>query len=297
MLILVWIYMIIDWLRMYVSMHMCLCICAYVCVCVYELVCMYRCVCMYVGVYVFILVDTNVHNYQRKRPCISSFVEDADALLDLDASEQHQSKVVAKLLQTIDSHNEILFTMNRNGVLKEDDVGIKYFDLSNAFLAVGTSDKIVSEHNYYTHAYVLKWSEDAGDTKKYKTLLKPAEGSCTTLDDDSLRQLGMMLSNNADSFSTSQYGMDPQQSHWEVLVVTGVSTSSDSNDGTTTFYTMNESGSMTLRARVNKVCTGFYDSIGAAGQFPGKIARVMTWQRVLDTDEIQALAVELTGTT
>ena len=99
------------------------------------------------------------------------------------------------------------------------------------------------------------------------------------------------------SFRDSGYDIVPQQDHWEVVVVTGAGSSSTSDAGTSTFYTMDLStGKMILRGTADRVCSGmYYNYIGFTRQPPGKIARVVSWNRVLGMSEIQALALELAG--
>ena len=54
---------------------------------------------------------------------------------------------------------------------------------------------------------------------------------------------------------------------------------------------------MQKRGTSDRVCSGnTYYRIGWPGQGPGKIARALTWNRVLNTDEIQQVATHLTGT-
>ena len=92
----------------------------------------------------------------------------------------------------------------------------------------------------------------------------------------------------------------PQQQYWEVVVVTGKAASEQANPnshaGVSTLYTLDaSSGKMVKRGTVDRVCSGTsYYRIGWPGQGPGKIARVLSWNRILGTDEIQAVATTLT---
>ena len=92
----------------------------------------------------------------------------------------------------------------------------------------------------------------------------------------------------------------PQDKYWEVVVVTGKASTSkaspSSHTGVSTLYTLDaSSGKMVKRGTVDRVCTGStYFRIGWPGQGPGKIARTMSWNKVLGMDEIQSVADTLT---
>ena len=178
---------------------------------------------------------------------------------------------------------------------KADADNVKYFDLSQTSSSVitRTAGGTLKEGQYYTHAYVLKWRA-SDDT--YRTLVRHSSDHCAIVKARS-KSLGMYSHRNG-QFRDSGYDIVPQQDHWEVVVVTGAGSSSTDSTGKTTFYTMDAStGNMILRGTADRVCSGMtYDRIGYPGQPPGKIARVVSWQRVLQTNEIQALAVELVGT-
>ena len=150
----------------------------------------------------------------------------------------------------------------------------------------------MKEGQYYTHAYVLKWR--ASDTA-YRTLFRHTVDHCAAVEQNS-KNLGV-FSNRAGKFRDSRYDIVPQQDYWEVVVVTGAGSSSTSPVGVTTFYTMDASTrKMISRGTANRVCSGMdYYQIGHPGQPPGKIARVVSWNRVLAMDEIQSLVVELVG--
>ena len=80
-------------------------------------------------------------------------------------------------------------------------------------------------------------------------------------------------------------------------MVTGRGTHPNGSNGVSTLYTLDaSSGKMVQRGTVGVVCSGStYWYIGFPdGQGPGKIARALTWNRVLSTDEIQAVATMLT---
>ena len=93
----------------------------------------------------------------------------------------------------------------------------------------------------------------------------------------------------------------PQQKYWEVVVVTGKAATSkaspNSHTGLSTLYTLDaSSGKMVKRGTVDRVCTGTtYYRIGWPGQGPGKIARVLSWNKILGMNEIQSVAATLTG--
>ena len=84
-------------------------------------------------------------------------------------------------------------------------------------------------------------------------------------------------------------------------MVTGKAASSQANPnshaGVSTLYTMDEvSGKMVKRGTVDRVCTGnTYYRIGWPGQGPGKIARVLSWNKVLRMNEILSVANTLTA--
>jgi hypothetical protein len=92
----------------------------------------------------------------------------------------------------------------------------------------------------------------------------------------------------------------PQDRYWEIVLVTGKASSEQpsatSHTGVSTLYTMDpETGKMVKRGTVDRVCTGnTYFRIGWPGQGPGKIARALSWNRVLGMDEIQRVASTLT---
>ena len=87
-----------------------------------------------------------------------------------------------------------------------------------------------------------------------------------------------------------------QDKYWDVVVVTGKGSSGNSHTGVSTLYTLNPvSGIMTKRGTVDRVCSGnTYFRLGWPGQGPGKIARAMSWNRVLTMKEIQAVTPQLT---
>ena len=89
----------------------------------------------------------------------------------------------------------------------------------------------------------------------------------------------------------------PQNDYWEIVLVTGKGSSATSHNGVSTLYTLDAAtGRMRKRGTVDRVCSGnTYYRIGWDGQGPGKIARALSWGRVLNTYEIQKLAETLTG--
>ena len=231
-------------------------------------------------------IVTHAPKYKTTKPFAHVFVYSpvvADAVFDLDASAQNGGKVV-------DSVAKMQFT---DMATKADADNVKYFDLSqdpSSYLerkAGGT----LKEGQYYTHAYVLKWRA-SGDA--WRSLLQHTPDHCAIVHANSTN-FGVWSNRNG-LFRDSEYDIVPQQDHWEVVVVTGAGNSSTGYAGTTTFYTMNVStGIMTLRGTADRVCSGLnYSLIGHPGQAPGKIARVVGWNRVLNMGEIQALALELT---
>ena len=208
-----------------------------------------------------------------------------DAVFDLDASAQKGGTV-------IDSIAKLEFT---NMETKMDVDGVRYFDLTNSYLE-RKRDTNLKDGQFYTHAYLLKWR--ASDTLG-RTLLRHGTGSCGGVTKQS-KNLGI-YSTLKKRFLDSGYDIFPQEDYWDVLVATGAgdSPSSSNGGGVTTFYTLDtETGKMKERGTVEGVCSGMkYFKIGQSKQGPGKIARVMGWQRVLAKAEIEALAAPLKNST
>ena len=90
----------------------------------------------------------------------------------------------------------------------------------------------------------------------------------------------------------------PQNNFWEIVVVTGKGSSANTHSGVSTLYTLDAgTGKMVKRGTSDRVCSGnTYYRIGWPGQGPGKIARALTWNRVLSDAEIDGLAKTLTTT-
>ena len=88
----------------------------------------------------------------------------------------------------------------------------------------------------------------------------------------------------------------PQDKFWEVVLVTGQGSSAKGHAGVSTLYTLDaSSGKMVKRGTVDRVCSGTtYFRIGWPGQGPGKVARALSWDKVLSMDEIQAVGTTLT---
>ena len=200
----------------------------------------------------------------------------SDAVFDLDASAQSGGQVV-------DSIAKIKFTDMETTA---DADGVKYFDLTSTGMN-RTGGGSLKEGKHYTHAYVLKWR--AGDTG-YRTLLRHSQDHCAMVNSGS-KDLGMFSDRKDQKFSDSGYDVVPQQDFWEVLVVTGKGNTATGGAGTSTFYTMDQgTGTMKARGTVDRVCTGKnYARIGNPDQGPGKIARVVSWKRVLTVPQITAL--------
>ena len=91
----------------------------------------------------------------------------------------------------------------------------------------------------------------------------------------------------------------PQNNFWEIVVVTGKGSSATSHTGVSTLYTFDDNtGEMVKRGTVDRVCSGnTYYRIGTGGQGPGKIARALSWNRVLSDGEIQQVGTALSATT
>ena len=89
-----------------------------------------------------------------------------------------------------------------------------------------------------------------------------------------------------------------QDKYWDIVLVTGKASSQaspNSHTGISTLYTLDsKSGLMVKRGTVDRVCTGnTYFRLGWPGQGPGKIARAVSWNRVLTMNEIQTIAPQL----
>jgi hypothetical protein len=159
--------------------------------------------------------------------------------------------------------------------------GVAYWDISSE-LRVSSGGRV--ETDEYTHAYVLKWVESGG---RFRTLLRHAHDHCALTDTDALG----FWSNRDGSFRPSGYTITPQQDHWEVLVVTGRADGPGSATGTSTFYVQDAAGALQAVGTADRVCSGLqYREIGHSGQGPGKVARVLAWDRILSDEEISALA-------
>ena len=89
----------------------------------------------------------------------------------------------------------------------------------------------------------------------------------------------------------------PQDDFWEIVLVTGAGTSVTTHEGVSTFYTLDAAtGEMVKRGTADRVCSGnTYYRLGYDGQGPGKIARALTWNRVLSDSEIQEVANVVTA--
>ena len=91
----------------------------------------------------------------------------------------------------------------------------------------------------------------------------------------------------------------PQEKYWDVVIVTGKAESAQASilsyNGNSTVYTLDElSGKMVKRGTMDRVCSGItYSKIGFYGQGPGKVSRVLSWDRVLKIDEIKSVASTL----
>ena len=91
----------------------------------------------------------------------------------------------------------------------------------------------------------------------------------------------------------------PQNNYWEIVLVTGKGSSATSHNGVSTLYTLDGgTGKMVKRGTVDRVCSGnTYYRIGWDGQGPGKIARALSWNRILSDGEIQQVGSALSAKT
>jgi hypothetical protein len=163
--------------------------------------------------------------------------------------------------------------------------GVAYWDLSAGELHVSSGSRV--ETDEYTHAYVLKWVES---NHGYRTLLRHTSDHCA-LTEGGTNKLGF-YSNRGGSFRPSGYTISPQQEYWEVLVVTGRADGPGSSRGTSTFYAQDAAGALQAVGTADRVCSGdrYYHVGHRSSQNPGKVARVLAWDRVLSDAEIGALA-------
>ena len=199
-----------------------------------------------------------------------------DAMFDLDASTAVSPNVVDRVGGMVFSSYPV----------STGSDGVSFWDLDNWYLT-RTGGATLKEGQAYTHAYVLKWR--VGDTGE-RTLLRHSDDHCTMVPNNA-RDLGM-YSNRAGGWRDSGYNIDPQQSWWDVLVVTGQGGSSNTPYGTSVFYTKDgPTGPLVERGTVDRVCSGRnYYRLGWPNDGPGLISRVMSWPRVLNQGEIQRLS-------
>lgn len=202
----------------------------------------------------------------------------SDAVFDLDAATQTGGKVA-------DSIAKMEFTDMKT---KADADGVRYFDLTDSFLK-RQGGGTLKEDQYYTHAYVMKWR--ASDSN-YRSLLRHSSDHCAMVAFGS--PLLGVYSNRNGHFRKAGYDIVPQQEYWDVVVVTGAGESATGPVGVTTFYTMDVTRTMQQRGTADRVCSGMdYYFLGHPKYGPGKISRVVGWNRVLTIAEIQALPRKL----
>ena len=144
----------------------------------------------------------------------------------------------------------------------------------------------LTETQNYTHVYLLKWRKSDNG---WRTLLRHQNDHCGAVKCFE-RGLGMFSQRNG-RFRPCGFDITPQQSRFEVVVITGEGDTATSSTGTSTFYVEDHAGKMQMVGTADRVACGQdYYRIGGVGSGPGKIARVLTWQRVLSTNEIDAIA-------
>merc|ERR1712216_412569 len=202
------------------------------------------------------------------------------ANFDLNAAAQ---------LSDIPKDSKKMMTFKKMAVKTDDS--LPYWDLNNNYLE-RSGGGTLKDGQFYTHAYVPKWRVS---DKGWRTLLRHNNDHCIIVRDGG-KDLGM-YSNRKSGFRDSGYNIVPQNNFWEIVLVTGKGSSANTHAGVSTLYTMDgDTGKMMRRGTVDRVCSGnTYYRIGWDGQGPGKIARALSWGRVLNTDEIQQLAKTLTG--
>jgi len=214
-----------------------------------------------------------------KDPCKSRTMK--TLTFDLNAAKQTSSTPK-------DSKKGMTF---KTMAVKTDD-SLPYWDLNNNYLERSGGGSL-KDGQFYTHAYVLKWRVS---DKGWRTLLRHNNDHCIIVRDGG-KDLGM-YSNRKSGFRDSGYNIVPQNNFWEIVVVTGKGSSATSHTGVSTLYTLDgNTGKMVKRGTVDRVCSGnTYYRIGYEGQGPGKIARALSWNRVLSDSEIDGLAKTLTTT-
>ena len=203
-----------------------------------------------------------------------------NATFSLDASTATSPNVV-------DSVGGMVFTPTP---VSTDADGRGYWDLDNSFLE-RTGGGTLREGQFYTHAYVLKWRLSSGSFRTLLVHSDPSMAACAIVGSNSVNLGTTHLSDWA--FYDSGYDINPQRAWWDLVVVTGRGDSATGITGTTTFYTLDDSGgSLVLRGTTNRVCSGnFFRWIGTPNPLspPGLISHVVAWPRVLTATEIQTL--------
>ena len=158
-------------------------------------------------------------------------------MFDLDASSQLESNVV------VDRRGGMGFGQRQISI----DNGIACWDLSNSYLERRTG-KALEETQHYTHAYMLKWRKsDSG----WRTLLRHRNDHCGIVQEG---QQGLgMFSNRNGRFRPCGFDITPQQSRFEVVVITGEGDTATSSTGTSTFYVENHAGKMQMVGTADRV--------------------------------------------
>merc|ERR1712216_1044728 len=192
------------------------------------------------------------------------------ANFDLNAAAQ---------LSDIPKDSKKMMTFKKMAVKTDDS--LPYWDLNNNYLERSGGGSL-KDGQFYTHAYVLKWRVS---DKGWRTLLRHNNDHCIIVRDGG-KDLGM-YSNRKSGFRDSGYNIVPQNNFWEIVLVTGKGSSANTHAGVSTLYTLDgNAGKMVKRGTSDRVCSGnTYYRIGWPGQGPGKIARALTWNRVLSDSE------------
>jgi hypothetical protein len=206
--------------------------------------------------------------------------------------------------------------------------GVKYWNLPNTGTGALTrrSGATITEGQYYTHAYVIKWRESDDNWRpllRHDNLASSRDELCGVV--LAKKRTAGMYSYRDGKFRSSKFEISPQQSRWELVVITGAGDSATSATGSTTWYVLHialefctvsflslapchhshffyfrrytQDTDFKMHRRgvsSDRVCSGMvYHKIGSAGLGPGKIARVTTWNKVLTASEIDALPSQL----
>lgn len=107
--------------------------------------------------------------------------------------------------------------------------GVKYWDLQRSHMQ-RRSGPVIVEGQYYTHAYVLKWRQT---NSGWRTLLRHDADHCGIVRSGQTK--AGMYANRGGGFRDTGFDIKPQQTRWEVVVITGAGDTATSHTGVTTW--------------------------------------------------------------